>query len=77
MKTIYYKIIITYCDYPFMEIIDEKYVEFYEKTKSKGLKRYKKIDGLRIDSNTSIEEKKEYLKKELSLNEVDIIKLKF
>lgn len=60
-----------------LQIVDEKHVEFYEKTKSKGSKRYKKIEGLRMDSNTTIQQKETFIKEKLELKKVEIIKLKF
>jgi len=70
--TIYYKIIIIWCKYPFQDVIDEKYVEFYQRVKNKFIR----IDSLKMESNTSIKEKEEYLKTELSIKKVNIVKLK-
>lgn len=77
MKTIYYKVVTIWHPYPYTQIVDEKYCEFYEKTKLKGSKQYKKIDGLKMDSNTTIQEKETYIKEKLELEKVEIIKLKF
>lgn len=70
--TIYYKIIIIWCKYPFQDVVDEKFVEFYYRKK----KKFIKIDSLKMDSNTTIKEKEEYLKTELSIKKVNIVKLK-
>ena len=70
--TIYYKVTIVWCKYPFHDVIDYKHVEFYEKVK----KKYVKISNLKMESNTSIEEKKEYICKELEINKVNIVKIK-
>lgn len=72
METIYYKIHTIWCRFPFQDVIDEKYVKFYRKVKNK----YIMIPQLEIESNTSIEEKKEYIRKELNIKRVNIIKIK-
>ena len=77
MKTIYYKVVIIYETFPFKNEVKESYCEFYEKTKSKGIKRFKKIIGLKIDSNTTVQEKENYIKEKLQIEKVEIIKLKF
>lgn len=73
---IYYKIEITWCKFPFQNEVYEKFVEFYEKTKGKGSKKFKKIEGLRMETSTSIKEKEEYIKNELQLKKVTITKIK-
>ncbi len=68
---IYYKVIIVWSKYPFQDEVDEKYCEFY----TSKVKR-KVIEGLRMDSNTSIQEKEAYLKEKLNLKRVTVKKLK-
>jgi hypothetical protein len=69
--TIYYKTFEVWCDYPFQDMIDYRYCEF-----SYSKRKFKKIDGLNFDSNTSLEEKINHLKKELNLKNVSLIKIK-
>lgn len=70
--TIYYIIHVTWCPYPFQDVVDEKYVKFYKKVKRK----YNLIPQLEMKSNTSIEEKKQYLREMLNVKQVNVIKLK-
>jgi len=67
---IYYKVIEVWCNYPFQHEIDYRYCIF-----SYSKRKFKQINGLRIDSNTSIKDKEEYLQKELKLKSVKVIKL--
>lgn len=59
---IYYRVVTVWCKYPFNSVIDERYCEF-----SFASKKWKTIDGLKINSNTTIEEKQEYLLKETGI----------
>ncbi|OCK53194.1 hypothetical protein BA768_01165 [Chryseobacterium sp. CBo1] len=68
--TIYYRVIEVWCKYPFQDTIDYRYVEF-----SYTKKKFKSID-LKMDSNTSIKEKEEFLKDRLGLKKVTVIKIK-
>ena len=68
--TIYYRIIDVWCKYPFQDTIDYRYCEF-----SYSKKRFKGIENLKIDSQTSIKEKEDYLKKELNLKNVIVKKI--
>lgn len=68
--TIYYRIIDVWCKYPFQDTIDYRYCEF-----SYSKKRFKSIENLKIDSQTSIKEKEDYLKKELNLKNVIVKKI--
>lgn len=61
MKTIYYKVVKIWHKSPFQNTLDEKKVEFYEEFKGKLVK----IESLKIDSNTSIKEKEDYVEKQL------------
>lgn len=74
--TIYYSVHITWCPHPFQDVVDEKYVKFYTKNSGKGKKKYTMIPLLEMKSNTSIEEKKEYLRKELNERNISVIKMK-
>ncbi len=69
--TIYYKVIKTWCKFPFQNLVDTKSVEFYEKIKG----TFVQIHSLKIDSNTSIKEKEDYVKRELNLQKVEIKKI--
>lgn len=69
---IYYKVHIQWCKYPFQDEIENKYAEFFIKKKSK----YLKLIGLKIDSNTSIEDKLQFLKENYSDKVKKVIKLK-
>jgi hypothetical protein len=71
METVYYRVDIIWCKYPFNHVIDEKIVTFYQKHK----KKFIMLTGLRIESNTSIKDKEEYLCKELNIKKVKVIKL--
>ena len=72
MATIYYKVETTWCAYPFQDEVDERNAYFYYRKK----RRYILIPGLVIESNTTLEQKAEYIKKELSMSEVTIRKIK-
>jgi len=74
--TIYYKVHVIWCKYPFQDVIDEKYVKFYRKVKNKGSNRFQMILELEMKTNTTIEEKKEYLRKELNERNINVIKIK-
>jgi hypothetical protein len=54
--TMYYRVIEVWCKYPFSDVIDERYCIF-----SLSKRKFKAIDNLRIDSNTSIAEKEKYI----------------
>ncbi len=71
-RTIYYRIIIVWCKWPFQDEVDEKYVEFYVKRK----KRFNSILGLKMESNTSIEDKVKYLREKLVVKKLTVIKIK-
>jgi len=73
MKTIYYKLITVWHKYPWQTEVNYRYVEFYDKVK----KKYVKLEGLSIEPTTSIKQKEDYLKQELKLDKVKVIKLKF
>lgn len=68
---IYYKVIIEWQKYPFNDCIDKKYCLF-----SYSRKKFKAIEGLEIDSNTSIQDKINYLKTELKIRKIQIEKIK-
>lgn len=72
---IFYKTITVFCKYPFQTEVDYKYVEFYKKTKRKGSKRYVKIENLVFDSDTTTNEKIEFLKEALDQKEITLTKL--
>jgi hypothetical protein len=72
METIYYKVHIEWAPYPWHDEIDDKYVVFYRRKK----KKFIMIPELRMESNTSIEEKKLYLMKKLNVKQVNVIKIK-
>jgi len=74
---VYYKVITVWCDYPFNDVVDYKYIEFYTKTKSKGSKRYKKIEGTPFEKNTTLVTKMPFLKEKLKQSKITLIKLKF
>ena len=75
--TIYYKTITVLCEYPFNDEVDYRYCEFYTKTKSKGSKRYQKIDDLVFESATTLKDKIKYLETMLEQKDIELIKLKF
>ncbi len=68
---IYYNVITIWCKYPFQDVVDEKYVEF-----SYSKRKFKAIKNLKIDSNTSVKDKEDYIKKELNLKKFKIEKIK-
>lgn len=68
--TVYYKVIEEWCKYPFQSEIEERYCLF-----SFSRKKFKEILNLKIDSNTSVKDKEEYLKEQLNINNVKVIKL--
>ena len=68
--TVYYKVIEEWCKYPFQSEIEERYCLF-----SFSRKKFKEILNLKMDSNTSIEDKEDYLKEQLNINKVKVIKL--
>lgn len=68
--TVYYKVIEVWCKYPWQNEIEERYCLF-----SFSRKKFKEIRPLKIDSNTSIKDKEDYLKEQLSVNKVTIVKL--
>lgn len=58
MKVIFYRVFTNWFDFPFNDTVKEKVVKFYEKTKSKGSKKYKEITNLQLNnSETTIKEK--------------------
>lgn len=67
---VYYKVIEVWCKYPFQSEIEERYCLF-----SFSRKKFKTIGNLRVDSNTSIKNKETYLKEQLNINKVTVIKL--
>lgn len=67
--TIYYRVFDEWCDYPFQDTIEERYCLF-----SFSRKKFKEILNLKINSNTSIKEKEEYLKEQLNIKTVKVIK---
>jgi len=69
--TVYYRVITVWCKWPFNDVVDEKYCEF---SKSKGHFDKQKLP-FRMESNTSIEQKQEFVKEKLNLNSVTIKKL--
>jgi len=68
--TVYYKVIEVWCSYPWQSEIEERFCLF-----SFSRKKFKEILGLKLDSNTSIKDKEEYIKKQLDLKTVKIIKI--
>jgi hypothetical protein len=75
METYYYQTVTIFEKYPFQSEVKERFVEFYVKTKSKGSKRFQKIEGLRFKSNTSLTEKENYLKANLEKENIKLLKL--
>ncbi|TDQ79533.1 hypothetical protein CLV99_0975 [Sphingobacterium yanglingense] len=69
--TIYYKVIIKWQKYPMNDCIDKKYCLF-----SYSKRKFKAIEGLEMDSNTSIQEKIDYLKLKLKVRKIQIEKIK-
>lgn len=69
--TIYYRVIEVWCKYPWQDTIDYRYCEF-----SYSKRKFKAIENLRLDSNTSIKDKEDFLKKELNLKKVIVLKVK-
>lgn len=69
--TIYYRVVEVWCDYPFHQEIDYRYCEF-----SYSKRKFKAIENLRMDSNTSIQDKEDYLKEKLKLKKVIVLKVK-
>lgn len=69
--TIYYRVIEVWCKYPFHQEIDYRYCEF-----SYSKKKFKVIENIRMDSNTSIKEKEDYLKGKLNLKKIIVLKIK-
>lgn len=69
--TIYYKIIIEWQKYPMNDCIDKKYCLF-----SYSKKKFRPIEGLEMDSDTSLQDKEEYLKEELKVRKIQIEKIK-
>ncbi|MBP1165081.1 hypothetical protein JOE44_001965 [Chryseobacterium sp. PvR013] len=67
---IYYKVIEVWCKYPFQDTIDHRYCIF-----SFTRKPFKNIE-LKIDSNTSIKDKEEFLKERLGFKKVTVEKIK-
>ena len=59
-----------WCKYPWHNEIEEQYCVF-----SYSKKKFIPIDNLRIDTNTSIKEKKDYLMQSLNIKKVKVIKL--
>lgn len=70
-RTIYYKVVIEWCKYPFHQEIERKYVEF-----SYTKKKFRPIEGLEMDSDTSIEEKTAYLRGKLKIHPIKVEKIK-
>lgn len=68
--TVYYKVVEEWCKYPFQSEIEERYCLF-----SFSRKKFKIINNLRIDSNTSIQDKEIYLKEQLNINKIIVIKI--
>ena len=68
---VYYKVIEVWGKYPFHQEIDCRYCEF-----SFSKKKFKAIQNLKMDSNTSIKDKEEYLKEKLKIKKVTVLKLK-
>ncbi|NML69998.1 hypothetical protein HHL23_09315 [Chryseobacterium sp. RP-3-3] len=67
---IYYKVIEVWCPYPFQDIIDHRYCIFsFTKKPFRDIK-------LKIESNTSIKEKEEFLKERLGLKKIQVLKVK-
>lgn len=67
---IYYKVIEVWWKYPFQSEIEYRYCVF-----SYSKRKFKEIPNLTMDSTTSIKEKEEFLKSNLSLKKVEVIKL--
>jgi len=67
---VYYRVIEVWCKYPFQSEIEERFCLF-----SFSRKKWKEILGLKIYSNTSIKNKEEYLKEQLNLKSVKVIKI--
>lgn len=67
---VYYKVFEVWCKYPFQSEIEERFCLF-----SFSRKKFKEILNLKIDSNTSIKEKEDYLKERLDINKITVIKL--
>lgn len=67
---VYYKVIEVWCKYPFQDTIDERYCIF-----SLSKKPFKDL-GLKIESNTSIKDKEEFIKESLGFKKVTILKIK-
>lgn len=68
--TVYYKVVEVWCKFPFQSEIEERYCLF-----SFSRKNWKTIRSLGINSNTSIKEKESYLKEQLSIKRVTVIKI--
>lgn len=68
---IYYRVITEWCKWPFNNEVDKRYCVF-----SYSKKRFSPIDGIEMDSDTSIKEKEEYLKQKLNLKKVTVEKIK-
>ena len=68
---IYYKVFEVWNVYPFQSEIEERYCLF-----SFSRRKFKEILNLKIDSNTSIKEKEDYLKEKLNVNKVTVFKIK-
>ncbi len=68
MKKYFYKVVEIWAKYPFSDEIEERYVEFYElgKKKPSGKRPLLKLNGLRMDSATSIKDKEDYLKTQIN-----------
>jgi len=69
---IYYKVHTEWCKYPFNDVVDERYCEFFYKLK----KKFIKLHSLKMESNTTIEEKLKYLKENYSEKVTKIIRIK-
>lgn len=67
---IYYKVIEVWCSYPFQDTIDYRYCIF-----SFTKKPFRDID-LKLNSNTTIKEKEDFLKEKLGLKKVSVEKIK-
>lgn len=67
---IYYKVIEIWCKYPFQDTIDERYCIF-----SLTKKPFNDL-GLKIESNTSIKQKEDFIKEKLGFKKVTINKIK-
>ena len=67
---IYYKVIEVWCEYPFQDTIDHRYCIF-----SFTKKPFKDVD-LKLESNTSIKDKEDFLKERLGLKKVIVEKIK-